>query len=203
MWYVSWKKRVCIIYLQHIVDFFLFLWDLYLAWHKYGQLSLHTAMDTSQRIKLASFYIFKNNTRKPLSQHCHRYLTLAAFPIAFYLLSKTSAFYIYLRMIIWPKKSLPHFYSCLWTITGYFLIQPFKIISELGFCHPWDLHPLGADYTGCVLTLGKKGVSYKKNLCHPTLKGFSSGPQLKEPNSTDLQAPKKTNYFLFSMHCIT
>lgn len=166
------KKRVCIIYLWHIVDVFAFLWVLYLARHKYGQLSLHTAMDTSQRIKLASSYIFKSNTRKPLSQHCHRYLTLAAFPIAFHLLSKTSTFYTYLSMITWHKKSLPHFYSCLWTITGYFLLQPFKIISELIICHPWELHPLGVDYTGCVLTLGKKHDSYQLTL-PPNFKEFS------------------------------
>lgn len=86
------KKRVYIIHLQHIVDFFAFLWDLHLACHKYEQLSLHTPMDTSQRIKLARFYIFKSNTRKPLSQHCHRYLTLAAFPIAFHLPSKNFSF---------------------------------------------------------------------------------------------------------------
>lgn len=172
MWHISWKK-VCITHLWHIVDFFAFLWDLYLACHKYGQLSLHTAMDTSQRIKIASFSIFKSNTRKSLSQHCHRYLILAAFPIAFYLLSKTSTFYTYFSMIICHKKSLPHFYSCLWTITGYFLIQPFKIITELGFCHPWDLHPLSVDYAGCILTLGKESDSYQLTL-PPNFKGFSN-----------------------------
>lgn len=89
------KKRVCIIHLWHIVDFLAFLCDLYLSWHKYGQLSLHRAMDTSQRIKLASFYIFKSSTRKLLSLHCQRYLTLIPFPISFHLLPKT-----YLSMII-------------------------------------------------------------------------------------------------------
>ena len=45
-----------------------------------------------------------------------------------------------------------------------------------------------------VLTLGREGDSYQPT-CHLTSKVFPPGAQLKGPNSTDLQAPKKTNSF--------
>lgn len=130
-------------------------------------------MDSSPCMQLCIHHKEERNRRKPFSQRHHKYLILTAFPIAFQLPSKIFTFYTYLSTIIWHKKSLPHFCSFLWTITGYFVVWPFKITTELGFCHPWKVHPLSIDYTGCVLTLGKEDDSYQPTLS-PNFKGLSS-----------------------------
>lgn len=151
------KNRVCTICLQHIIDLFWFsLGPVFSPTQVWAALPAHSYAYITE--KKASFSHFKRNRRKLISQHHHRYPILTTLPISFQLPSKTLTFYAYMSTTTWHKKSLPHFRSFSWTITGYFVVRPFETMTELGFCHPWELC-YSVDCTGCVLTHGKEDDS--------------------------------------------